>query len=300
MSTVVERLKERRPVFSVEFFPPRDDADEAVLWRAVRELEPLDPAFVSVTYGAGGSSRGRTIRTTARIAQETTLVPVAHLTGVGHSLAELRNVVGWYAENGVRNVLVIRGDPPGDVSAEWVPHPEGITYADEMVRMVTSCGDFCVGVAAFPHGHPRSPDIDTDMKHLLGKIHAGADFAVAQLFFEPEYFLRLRDRLAAAGCDIPMLPGVMPLTTEKTLAKSVELSGVDAPPALLRRLERYDGDPKGFRAEGIDAVTEVCERLLAEDALGLHFYTLNRSTATREIVHRLGLAEANAPAPAVA
>ncbi len=300
MSTVVERLKERRPVFSVEFFPPRDDADEAVLWRAVRELEPLDPAFVSVTYGAGGSSRGRTIRTTARIAQETTLVPVAHLTGVGHSLAELRNVVGWYAENGVRNVLVIRGDPPGDVSAEWIPHPEGITYADEMVRMVSSCGDFCVGVAAFPHGHPRSPDIDTDMKHLIGKIHAGADFAVAQLFFEPEYFLRLRDRLAAAGCEIPMLPGVMPLTTKKTLAKSIELSGVDAPPALRRRLERYDDDPAGFRAEGIDAVTEVCEQLLAEDALGLHFYTLNRSTATREIVHRLGLAEANAPAPAVA
>ncbi|PSL04257.1 5,10-methylenetetrahydrofolate reductase (NAD(P)) [Haloactinopolyspora alba] len=301
MSTVVERLNERRPVFSVEFFPPRDDdTDEAALWKAVRQLEPLDPAFVSVTYGAGGSSRGRTIRTTKRIADETTLAPVAHLTGVGHSKAELRNVVGWYAENGIRNVLVIRGDPPGDPAGEWVPHPEGIMYADEMVEMVSACGEFTIGVAAFPHGHPRSPDLETDTEHLVGKIRAGAHFAVAQLFFEPEYFLRLRDRLAARGCDVPMLPGVMPLTTKKTLAKSIELSGVDAPPELLRRLERFEDDPEGFRAAGIDAVTKICERLLAEDVLGLHFYTLNRSTATREIVDRLGLADSPVPVPAVA
>ncbi|WP_051425932.1 methylenetetrahydrofolate reductase [Jiangella gansuensis] len=291
MTTVVDRLAERRPVFSVEFFPPRDDADEEVLWTAIRQLEPLDPAFVSVTYGAGGTSRGRTIRTTARIAGETTLVPAAHLTGVGHSRRELRNVVGWYAENGVRNVLAIRGDPPGGPAGVWEPHPEGITYAEEMVRLVDELGSFCIGVAAFPHGHPDSADLDTDTQRLVDKIRAGAHFAVAQICFDPEYFLRLRDRLAALGCDVPLLPGVMPLTTKRTLAKSVELSGVEAPPALERRLARFADDAPGFRAEGIDVTTENCERLLAEGVPGLHFYTLNRSTATREIVGRLGLGQ---------
>ncbi|SDS73296.1 methylenetetrahydrofolate reductase [Jiangella sp. DSM 45060] len=289
MTTVLERLAGRRPVFSVEFFPPRDDADETVLWTAVRQLEPLDPAFVSVTYGAGGSSRERTIRTTGRIRRETTLTPVAHLAGVGHSRAELRNVVGWYAEHGIRNVLAIRGDPPGGPSAEWVAHPDGVTYADEMVSLIGGLGAFCVGVAAFPHGHPESPDLETDVRRLLGKIRRGAHFAVAQLCFEPDYFLRLRDRLAVLGCDVPLLPGVMPLTTRRTLAKSVELSGVSAPAAVAERLARHDDDPAGFRAEGLDITTSICERLLAEGVQGLHFYTLNRSTATRELVRRLGL-----------
>ncbi|AUS77890.1 5,10-methylenetetrahydrofolate reductase [Actinoalloteichus sp. AHMU CJ021] len=290
MTAVVDRLRTDRPVFSVEFFPPRDDASERQLWRAVRELEPLDPAFVSITYGAGGSSRDRTIRTTGRIAQETTLVPMAHLTGVNHSLAELRNVVGWYAAVGVHNVLAVRGDPPGDPLGEWVAHPEGITYASELVRLVRSLGPFCVGVAAFPYGHPRSGDLDTDTDHLVGKIRAGADFAIAQLFFEADDFLRLRDRLASRGCDAPLLPGVMPLTTVRTLDKTVELSGAGVPPSLERRLAPHRDDPKAFRAAGIDVVTELSERLLAEGVRGLHFYTLNRSTATREVIGRLGLA----------
>ncbi|TDE14007.1 methylenetetrahydrofolate reductase [Jiangella asiatica] len=296
MTTVLDRLAERRPVFSVEFFPPRDDAEEAVLWTAIRQLEPLDPAFVSVTYGAGGSSRGRTIRTTARIAGETTLVPVAHLTGVGHSRAELRNVVGWYAGNGIRNVLAIRGDPPGGPAGVWEPHPDGITHAEEMVRLVGGLGSFCVGVAAFPHGHPDSTDLDTDTQRLVEKIRAGARFAVAQICFEPEQFLRLRDRLAARGCDVPLLPGVMPLTTKRTLTKSVELSGVAAPPELTGWLARYDDDPSGFRAAGMDMTTRTCERLLAEGVPGVHFYTLNRSTATREIVGRLDLGPARSAA----
>ena len=294
MTSVVERLSGGSPVFSVEFFPPRDAADETVLWRAIRELEPLDPAFVSITYGAGGSSRDRTIRTTGRVVQETTLVPMAHLTAVDHSVAELRNVIGWYAAVGVRNILAVRGDPPGDPNGEWVPHPDGLTYAEELVRLCRELGDFCVGVSAFPYGHPRSADLDEDTRYLVRKLRAGADFAIAQLFLDVDDFLRLRDRVRAVGCDTPLLPGLMPLTTPRTLAKTVELSGAPLPPAVARRLEPLAGDAAAFREAGVDLVTEMGERLLAEGVPALHFYTFNRSKATREIVGRLGLVPARA------
>jgi methylenetetrahydrofolate reductase (NADPH) len=294
MTSVVERLRGGSPVFSVEFFPPRDEAEETILWRAIRELEPFDPAFVSITYGAGGSSRDRTIRTTGRVAQETTLLPMAHLTLVDHSVAELRNVIGWYAAVGVRNILAVRGDPPGDPNGEWVAHPEGLTYAEELVRLCRELGDFCVGVAASPYGHPRSADLDSDTEYLVRKLRAGADFAIAQLFFQPEDFLRLRDRVAARGCDTVLIPGLMPLTTPRTLAKTIELSGSSVPDSVARRLDPYADDPVGFRKAGIDLVTEMGERLLAEGVPCLHFYTFNRSKATREIVGRLGLVPARA------
>ncbi|MFE9745847.1 methylenetetrahydrofolate reductase [Actinosynnema sp. NPDC091369] len=294
MTSVVERLRTGSPVFSVEFFPPRDEAEETILWRAIRELEPFDPAFVSITYGAGGSSRDRTIRTTGRVAQETTLLPMAHLTLVNHSVAELRNVIGWYAAVGVRNILAVRGDPPGDPNGEWVAHPEGLTYAEELVRLCRELGDFCVGVAASPYGHPRSADLDSDTEYLVRKLRAGADFAIAQLFFQPEDFLRLRDRVAARGCDTVLIPGLMPLTTPRTLAKTIELSGSSVPDAVARRLDPYADDPASFRKAGIDLVTEMGERLLAEGVPCLHFYTFNRSKATREIVGRLGLVPARA------
>ncbi|GAA1837341.1 methylenetetrahydrofolate reductase [Pseudonocardia ailaonensis] len=276
------------PVFSVEFFPPKDEQGEAELWRAVRRLEPLDPAFVSVTYGAGGSSRDRTIRTTGRIATDTTLVAMAHLTAVSHSTAELRHVIGSYAAAGISNVLAVRGDPPGDPLGEWTPHPEGLTYADDLVRLVKRSGSFCVGVAAFPYGHPRSADLDVDLQRLLAKIRAGADFAISQLFWEPEGFLRLRDRLAAAGCDVPLLPGIMPLLSAKTLQRGPELSGAPLPDGLAERMAPYADDPRSFRAAGMDLTTELCQKLLGEGVRGLHFYTLNRSLATVELVRRLG------------
>ncbi|XVV05601.1 methylenetetrahydrofolate reductase [Actinosynnema sp. CA-248983] len=294
MTSVVERITTGRPVFSVEFFPPRDNDDERVLWKAIRELEALDPAFVSITYGAGGSTRDRTIRTTGRVVQETTLVTMAHLTAVDHSVAELRNVIGWYAAVGVRNILAVRGDPKGDPNGEWVRHPEGLTYAEELVRLCRELGDFCVGVSAFPYGHPRSADLDTDTKYLVQKLRAGADFAIAQLFLDPDDFLRLRDRLAAVGCDTPLIPGLMPLTTPRTLAKSVELSGAPLPASVAARLEHLSDDPVAFRKAGVDLVTEMGERLLAEGVPALHFYTFNRSKATREVVARLGLVPARA------
>ncbi|ATE53055.1 MULTISPECIES: methylenetetrahydrofolate reductase [Actinosynnema] len=296
MTSVLERLAGKTPAFSVEFFPPRDAADEQVLWRAIRELEALDPAFVSITYGAGGSGRDRTIRATGRVAQETTLVPMAHLTAVDHSVAELRNVIGWYAAVGVRNILALRGDPPGDPNGEWTAHPQGLNYAEELVRLCRELGDFCVGVAAFPYGHPRSADLDTDTEHLVRKLRAGADFAIAQLFFEADDFLRLRDRVVARGCDAALLPGLMPLTTPRTLAKTVELSGAPVPDSVARALDPFTGDPAGFRRAGVELVTRMGERLLAEGVPGLHFYTLNRSKATREVVANLGLAPARATA----
>lgn len=292
---VTQRIDQDRPVFSVEFFPPGDEKGEAELWRAIRRLEPLDPAFVSVTYGAGGSNRHRTIRTTARIATDTTLVPMAHLTAVSHTVAELRQVIGSYAAAGISNVLAIRGDPPGDPLGEWVAHPDGLSYADELVALVRRLGDFSVGVAAFPYGHPRSADADSDLRMLVAKVRAGADFAITQLFLEADGFLRLRDRLAAAGCDVALLPGIMPLTTVRTLHRGPELSGAPVPRALLERLEPHADDPASFRAAGMDVTAELCTRLLAEGVRNLHFYTLNRSLATIELVERLGLAAQRVP-----
>jgi len=290
---VTERLTGPRPTFSVEFFPPKDADGETDLWKAIDRLQPLDPAFVSVTYGAGGSSRDRTIRTTARIVADTHLVAMAHLTAVSHSVDELRSVLLAYRDVGIENVLAIRGDPPGDPLGEWAAHPEGLTYADELVRLAKDVDPgFCVGVAAFPYGHPRSADDDSDLRHLLAKIRAGADFAITQLFLEPAGYLRLRDRMVAAGCEVPVLPGIMPLTSVRTLHRGPELSGAPLPPGLEERLAPYVDDPVAFRAAGLDVTTELCAALLEAGVPALHFYTLNRSTATSEIVHRLGLVDA--------
>ncbi len=268
---------------SFEFFPPKDEAGERQLWTALRELEALRPTFVSVTYGAGGGTRDRTIRVTEGIATQTTLTPMAHLTCVGHSRDELRSVIGSYAAAGVRNVLALRGDPPGGPGTSWTATPGGLTYACELIELVTSLGDFCVGAAAFPQGHREAGSLEQDARVMKAKQDAGAEFAITELFFRVEDYFALRDRCDAAGVHIPILPGIMPITSLPQIIRMAELSGREVPPEVVDRVSRFEGDPAAVRAEGIAIATEMCDGLLDGGSPGLHFYTLNRSRATREI-----------------
>jgi methylenetetrahydrofolate reductase (NADPH) len=284
--TVRDLLAAGERSFSFEFFPPKNADGERQLWTALRELEPLRPTFVSVTYGAGGSTRDRTVRVTERIATETSMTPMAHLTCVGHSRDELRSVLGSYASAGIRNVLALRGDPPEGPSAAYVPHPEGLRYAIELVEMTKALGNFCVGVAAFPEAHPSALSREADAQVLVAKERAGADFAVTQLFFRPQDYFDLVDRVSALGGSLPVIPGIMPITNLRQITRMAELSGAELPPEIVERVSRHE-DPAAVRAEGIAIATELCDTLLAGGAPGLHFYTLNRSRATREIFANL-------------
>ena len=283
-----------RPSLSFEISPPRDDDAAGLLWDSLRRVEALEPAFVSVTYGAGGSTRDRTVGVAGQVAATTTIPPVAHLTCVSASRAEVRQVVGELVDAGVRSVLALRGDPPGGPGAPWQQHPDGLGTALELVEMLREMGDLTVGVAAFPHGHPESADADADARVLALKARAGASFAVTQLFFAADRWTELVDRAAGHGCDMPVLPGLMSITSLRQVERFERLSGAPVPAALVARLEdahRTGGD-EAVRRAGVEHTVGLGAELLAAGAPGLHLYTLNRSRAALEVADALGLGAA--------
>ncbi len=289
MRTVRDCLAEGRPTISFEFMPPKTEDDERRIWRTIRELEPLRPSFVSVTYGAGGSTRDNTIEVVERIAADTTLLAVAHLTAVNHSVAELRSIVGRFADAGIVNLLALRGDPPGEVNGPWVKHPDGVEYASDLVELLAEYGDFCVGVAAFPYKHPRSATVEDDTAQFIAKCRAGADYAITQMVFDADDYLRLRDRVVTAGGDTPIIAGLMPVTNMNTIGRSEQLSGAPFPKHLAAKFDAVADDPKAVRALGIEQAIELAQRLLDEGAPGLHFITMNFSKATREVMAEISV-----------
>ena len=286
-SKVSRLLGEGGHSISFEFFPPKDSDAEDALWGALIQLEDFDPSFVSVTYGAGGSTRDRTIDITSSIGRRTSLTTIAHLTCVGSSREELHEVIDGYSEAGIENVLALRGDPEGGLGTPWVSHPDGLDHAIELVEMLRERGDFCVGVAAFPEGHPESSSLEQDARVLADKQRAGAEFAITQFFFRADDWFGLRDRAEAAGCTMPILPGIMPVTNLAQIKRFSALSGAAFPAALADRFEAIADDPAAVRTLGVEVATELCEALLDGGAPGLHFYTLNRSSATREVYRNL-------------
>ncbi len=283
-------LRDGERSFSFEFFPPKDEEGEAVLWRSLGELEPLRPTFVSVTYGAGGTTRDRTVAITRRIAQETSMLPMAHLTCVGHTRSEITEVVKALTGSGVYNILALRGDPPGGPGAEWLPTPDGVDYASELVAYLKAESDLTVGVAAFPEGHRDTATLDEDTQVLKAKHDAGAEFAVTEMVLRASDYLDLVERSRAVGVDFPIVPGIMPILNLASMRRMVELSGREIPDDVLARILPLQDDPAALRAEGVLIATELCDTLLEAGAPGLHFYTLNRSKATREIFSALRLA----------
>jgi methylenetetrahydrofolate reductase (NADPH) len=281
--------------FSFEFFPPKSDAEQAALVKALYELQALAPSFVSVTYRGGRSSRERTHDLVAGMLKTTSLTPMAHLICVAHTRLELAEIMVNFRKAGIENLMALGGDPPTDVGAI-----EGeLLHAIELVELAQAIGGFSIGVAAHPTGHPRSPDLDTDRDHLCAKL-ALADFAVTQFFFEIDHYLALVDQVSSRGIDKPIVPGIMPVTTLASIPRMAQM-GAAVPPELVARLEDAaeradeDGRNDSVRQAGIEAATELCEKLLAEGAPGLHFYTLNRSLATRQIYASLGLPSSSQP-----
>jgi methylenetetrahydrofolate reductase (NADPH) len=278
----------RATKYSFEFFPPKDQAGEERLWAAMSALEPIAPDFISVTYGAGGSTRDRTIRITSEITERTSIPTVAHLTCVGSTRGELIEILQKYKEAGIHSILALRGDPTGGPSAPWVPTVGGFNHADQLVELAMEVGDFEVGVAAFPDVHPASNgDLAKDVDVLIRKESLGASFATTQFFFEAKSYQRLIEALAERGSSLPIIPGILPVTNVKQLVRMSELSGTPIPANILEKFSAIQDDQDAVQKLGIEIATELCEQLLELGVPGLHFYTMNTSSATLEIYRKL-------------
>jgi methylenetetrahydrofolate reductase (NADPH) len=274
--------------YSFEFFPPKNVEGEERLWAAMSQLESIAPDFISVTYGAGGSTRDRTIRITSEITARTHIPTVAHLTCVGSTRDELVEILGKYRDAGIKSILALRGDPTGGPRAPWTPTPNGLSHADELVTLAAEFGGFTIGVAAFPDGHPASDgDFSHDIEVLIEKERRGATFATTQFFFEVDKWKSLVDKLEAKGSSLPIIPGILPVTNVKQLNRMAELSGTPIPASVSEAFAKVEDNPEDVRKLGVDIATKLCQELLEAGAPGLHFYTMNTSTATREIYSQI-------------
>ncbi|MGH9025981.1 MAG: methylenetetrahydrofolate reductase [Acidimicrobiia bacterium] len=280
----VDEILARGPSFSFEFFPPQTPEGERLLEQALRDLEPLAPSYVSVTYRLGGVTRELTHQIVVGINRNTSMTAMAHLTCVAHTRDELSEIVTRYRDAGVDNILALGGDPPPDGSLA----PGELIHAIELVELVRTIGDFSVGVAAHPEPHPKSPDKASDRARTAAKLEA-ADFAITQFFFEAGHYFDLVDGLRAHGIDKPVIPGIMPVTNLKSIKRMAELQGSEFPEWLAAKLYAVGDDPEAVRRVGVEEATKLSATLLEGGAPGLHFYTLNRSNATREIYSALGL-----------
>ena len=276
------------PIFSFEFFPPKTDDGERVLGAALESLRQFEPDFVSVTYGAGGSTRDRTVKLTKWIKQELGIEAMAHLTCVGAARAELEKVLDDIQAAGVENVLALRGDAPNG-ETEWRAHPEGLSYSAELVELIRQRHGFAVGAACFPEVHTEAPSLAHDLEYLKRKVDSGASFLITQLFFDNELYFRFVEEARAVGIEVPIIPGIMPITNVAQIKKVTGMCGATIPPALLTQLELRAGDSDAGRELGVSYATLQCAELLARGAPGIHFYTLNRSPATRAILSALKL-----------
>ncbi len=279
-------LEKVRPSFSFEFFPPKNSEGFEQLFTTIGQLESCQPTYVSVTFGAGGSTRTQTIDLVGRIKNEIGLESMAHLTCVGSSREELRSILDTLQEQGIQNVLALRGDPPQ--GHEKFEKPEnGFAYANELVEFIRKHYDFCIGVAGYPEGHIECPDKKADLENLKRKVDAGADFIVTQLFFDNRFYFDFMDRAQKIGIKIPIIPGIMPVLNFKQTQRFTKMCGSTIPAVLMKQLESSQDEPETVRKIGIEHATLQCELLLQEEAPGIHFYTLNRSNATLKILESL-------------
>ncbi|MCS6972641.1 MAG: methylenetetrahydrofolate reductase [NAD(P)H] [Turneriella sp.] len=287
---IAEVLRTFRPAFSFEFFPPKTPAGAEELYTTISELQPLEPAYVSVTYGAGGSTRELTHDLVVRLARETGLTIVSHLTCIGASREEIRSLLERYRASGIRNILALRGDPPRNSHGVFTPHPDGFRYAAELVAFIKKhFPEMGIGVAGFPEGHPETPNRLKEMEYLKAKVDAGADYICTQLFFDNRDFYDFRERCILAGIHVPIIAGIMPITSRKSVERMAELAlGARFPARLLRALARAEDDSYAENV-GIHWATEQVRDLLDNDVAGIHFYTLNKSKATRRIYESLGI-----------
>lgn len=291
---ISDALSTQRPFFSFEFFPPRDDDGSRQLFGTIADLAPLRPSFVSITYGAGGSTRARTVALAKKIQQEIGLTVVAHVTCVGATRSELRSLFDDLARAGIENVLALRGDPPAGASFEVTAG--GFAHASELVAMLRRNYDFCIGAACYPEKHPEARTLEEDLQNLKTKVDAGADFLVSQLFFDNAHYFEFARRAKAAGIDRPILPGLMPITNFGQIRRFVAMCGATIPPKLSVEMEARRDDHKAVEDLGVAYASMQSLELLHAGVPGIHFYTLNRSPATRAIVSSLLAASAWRPA----